>query len=61
MNNAVFRKTMKNVKKKHRDTKLETSEVRGNYLVSEQSYHTTRNFSEKLLAIEMKKNTNIHE
>ena len=54
MNNAVFRKTMENVRK-HRDIKLVTTDKRRNRLVSEPNYHTTKWFSEKLLAIEMKK------
>ena len=36
MNNAVFRKTMKNMKK-HRDIKLVTTEGKRNYLVSERN------------------------
>ena len=54
-NNVVFGKTMENVKK-HRDIKLVTTERRRNYLVSEPNYHTTKFFTEYLLAIEMKKN-----
>ena len=54
MNNAVFRKTMGNVRK-HRDIKLVTTERRKNYLVSEPNYHATKFFTENLLAIEMKK------
>ena len=54
MNNAVFGKTMENVRK-HRDIKLVTREGRRNYLVSELYYHTTKFFTEYLLAIEMKK------
>ena len=54
MNNAVFGKTMENVRK-HRDIKLVTTERRRNYLVSEPNYHTTKFFTERLLAIEMKK------
>ena len=54
MNNAVFGRTMENVWK-HRDIKLATTERRRNYLVSEPNYHTTKFFTEKLLAIEMKK------
>ena len=54
MNNAVFGKTMENVRKR-RDIKLVTTDKRRNRLVSEPNYHTTKWFSEKLLAIDMKK------
>ena len=54
MNNAVFGNTMENVRK-HRDIKLVTTDKRRNQLVSEPNYHTTKWFSEKLLATEMKK------
>ena len=54
MNNAVFGKTMENVRK-HRDIKLVTTDKRRNQLVSEPNYHTTKYFSENLIAIEMKK------
>ena len=54
MNNAVFGKTMENVRK-HRDIKLVTTDRRRNQLVSEPNYHTIKWFSENLLAIEMKK------
>ena len=40
-NNAVYGKTMENVKKQ-RDIKLVTTENRRNYLVSEPIYHTTK-------------------
>ena len=53
MNNAVFRKTMENVRK---HIKLVTTEKRRNYFVSEPNYYTTRFFTEHLLATEMKKN-----
>ena len=53
MNNAVFGKTMENVRK-HRDIKLVTTERRRNYLVSEPNYHTTKFFTEHLLELEMK-------
>ena len=56
MNNAVFGKTMENMRK-HRDIKLVTTERRRNYLVSEQNYHTKKFFTENLLTIEMKKKT----
>ena len=54
MNNSVFRKTMGNVRK-HREIKLVTKDEKRNKLVSEPNYHTTKRFSENLLAIEMKK------
>ena len=58
MNNAVFGKTIENVRK-HRDIKLVTTERRRNYLVSEPNYHTTKFFTEHLLAIELKKKPEI--
>ena len=54
MNNSVSGETMENVRK-HRDIKLVTTEKRRNYLVSEPNYHSTKFFSENLLAIEMTK------
>ena len=45
---------MENVRK-HRDIKLVTTDKKRNKLVSEPSYHTTKRFSENLLAIEIKK------
>ena len=41
--------------RKHRDIKLVTTEKRRNYLVSEPNYHTTKFFTENLLAIEIRK------
>ena len=58
INNAVFGKTTEDVKK-HRNIKLATRERRKNYLVSEPNYHTTKFFTENLIAIEMKKNPQI--
>ena len=55
MNNAVFGKTMKNVRK-NGNIKLVTTERRRNYLASEPDYHTTKIFKENLLVIEMRKN-----
>ena len=60
MNNAVFGKTMENVRK-HRDIKLITYNLKRKLLVSEPNYHTTKWFSKNLLAIEMKKNSNKDE
>ena len=54
MNNAVFGKIMENVRK-HRDIKLVTTDKRRNWLASETNYHTTKYFSENLMAIETKK------
>ena len=54
MNNSVFGKTMENVRK-HRDIKLVTTEEKRIKLLSRPNYHTTKQFSENLLAIEMKK------
>ena len=54
MNNSAFGKTMENVRN-HRDIKLVTTEEKRSKLVSEPNYHTTKHFSENLLAIEMKK------
>ena len=50
MYNAVFGKTMENVRK-YRDIKLVTTET----LVSEPNHHTTKFLTETLFAIEMKK------
>ena len=56
MNNAVFGKNYKteNVRK-NRNIKLVTIERRRNCLVPEPNYHTTKFFTENLLAIEMRK------
>ena len=48
MNNAVFGKTMENVRK-HRNIKLVTTDKRRNQLVSEPIYHATKWFSEKTI------------
>ena len=54
MNNAVFGKTMENVRK-HRDIKLIKTDHKRNKLVSEPNYHTMKLISENLSIIEMKK------
>ena len=45
MNNALFGKTMENVRK-YRIIKLVTTERRRNYLVTEPNYHTAKFFTE---------------
>ena len=54
MNDAVFGKTMENIRK-HRDINLVTTEGRRNYLVLEPNFHITKLFTENLLALKMKK------
>ena len=54
MNNAVFGKTIKNMRK-HRDIKLGTNEARRNRLAPGPNYHKIKYFWEKLLVIEIKK------
>ena len=47
MNNAVFGKTIENMRK-YRNIKLVTTERRRNYLVSETTYHTKKFFTKNL-------------
>ena len=54
MNNAVFGKTMENIRK-HRDIKSVTTDKKRSKLVSEPNYHTINLISEDLSIIEMKK------
>ena len=54
MNNAVFGKTMENIRK-HRNIKLVTTDKKRNKLVSEPDYHTINYISEDLSMIEMNK------
>ena len=54
MNNAVFGKTMENIRK-HRDIKLVTTNKKRNKLVSEPNYHNINYISEDLSIIEMNK------
>ena len=60
MNNAVFGKTMENVRK-HRDIKLVKTDHKRNKLVSEPNYHTMKLISENLSIIEMKKSESKEE
>ena len=54
MNNSVYGKTMENVRK-HRDSKLVTTDKKRSKLVSEPNYHTMNYISENLSIIEMKR------
>ena len=54
MNNSVFGKTMENVRN-HRDIKLIVTNGQRKTLVSEPNFHTSKQFSEELMAIEMRK------
>ena len=54
MNNAVFGKTMENVRN-HRDIKIVTTDKRRGILASEPNYHSTKYISKDLLIMEMKK------
>ena len=54
MNNAVFGKTMENIRK-HRDIKIVTTDKKRSKLVSEPNYHTINYISEDLSIIEMKR------
>ena len=54
MNNAVFGKTMENVRK-HRDIKLVTTDKKRSKLVSEPNYHTMDYILKDLSIIEIKK------
>ena len=54
MNNAVFGKTMENVRK-HRDIKLVKADKKRNKLVSEPNFHTMKLIDDNLAIIEMKK------
>ena len=57
---AFFGKAMENVRN-NRDIKLFTTERRRNYLVSEPNLYTKKTFTEYLLGIEMKNNTDTYE
>ena len=51
----LLEKQWKIIERNHRDIKLVTSDKRRKRLVSEPNYHSHKNFSEHLMAIEMKK------
>ena len=57
MNNAVFGKTIENLRK-CRDIKLVTIEARRNYLMSELNHHTTILYS---ISNRNEKNSNTYE
>ena len=54
MNSSVFGNNIENARN-HRDIRLVTTNKERNRLVSEPNYHTTKWFSEGLIAIEMNK------
>ena len=54
LNNAVFRKTIKNVRN-HRDIKIVTTDKQRSILASEPNYHSTKYISKDLLVMEIKK------
>ena len=54
MNNSVFGKIMENVRNQ-RNIKLVTSDKRKKQLVSEPNYHPHKNFSDNLMATDMKR------
>ena len=54
MNNAVFGKTMENVRK-HHDIKLVRTDHKRNKLVSEPNYHTMKLIDDNLAIIEIRK------
>ena len=60
MNNAVFRKTMENLRK-HINIKLVTTDKKRSKLVPKPNYHTTKSFSESFLAkVKIKMNKSIY-
>ena len=54
MNNAVFSHSIMNLRR-HRDIKLVTNNRKRCKLASMRNYHTTKQFSENFLAMEMKR------
>ena len=60
MNNAVFGRTIKNVRK-HRNNKPITRKRRRNFSVSKPNYHITKFFTENFLVKKNEKNSNIDD
>ena len=58
INNSVLGKTTENIRKL---IKLETTERRRNYLVSEANYHITNFFYREFISNKMKKKLNFNE
>ena len=54
MNNAVFGKTMENVRD-HRDIKIVTTDKQRSILASEPNYHSSKRISKDLMIMEMRK------
>ena len=54
MNNAVFGKTVENIRK-HRDIKIVKTDKKRSKLISDPNYHTINYMSEDLSIIEMKR------
>ena len=54
INNSVLGKTMDNVTS-NKNFQLVTTEKKGKYLASDPNFHTTKLFTENLLAIKMRK------
>ena len=54
MNNAVFGKTMENIRN-HRDIKLVPTNKRRSILASEPNYHSSKRISKDLMIMEMRK------
>ena len=57
MNNAVFRKTMENIRKQ-KNIKLAATQKGRQYLVPEPNYHTTKFFIKKFVSYRNEKNCN---
>ena len=54
MNNAVFGKTMENIRN-HRHIKILTTDKRRSILASEPNYHSSKRISKDLIIMEMRK------